>query len=438
MRILILSIFLLVFTSCNDKFTTAKERQITFTEKNHALDNNDNFSPDNKFLCYDTRGTVFNESLDNTKSIEIVEIATGKETIIWNPPSITGNQAAPGLGATSYHPIENKLIFISGPSIEEVEKRGFYSQKNRTALVVSTDGLQNVSYPDLRDVESEITPLGAHRGGTHRHEYSKKGNRIGFTYDDYLCTDYDRTIGVLFECNYAPKGATHCFSLIVKPAKKGQSKAGEIEKATGDSWVDSVGTKRAFIGKVRAENGEDYENSLFVAELPDYIESIKLNSGTKSTYPEAMDGVKIRRLTNSKFADGIVRGSNDGKYIAYFDRDSSGVKQIFIIPVDGSDMLDDIRFKPHQVTFNNSDASALRWHPTGKYIFYIVSGNIAVSRLGKGAIENRTTFLTNDDKKREHLVVSHDGKTLAYTIKVTGKDKQEFRQIFILDFNPIQ
>lgn len=76
-----------------------KEKQISFSPKNHALDNNDNFSPDNRFLCYDTRGTVFNDNLGNCKSIEKIEIETGIETILWQPGSITGEQAAPGVAA---------------------------------------------------------------------------------------------------------------------------------------------------------------------------------------------------------------------------------------------------------------------------------------------------------------------------------------------------
>jgi hypothetical protein len=35
-----------------------KEHQITFSAKTHALDNNDNFSPDGQYLCYDTRNRL--------------------------------------------------------------------------------------------------------------------------------------------------------------------------------------------------------------------------------------------------------------------------------------------------------------------------------------------------------------------------------------------
>ena len=94
------------------------EQQLTFNAKTHALDNNDNFSPDAKYLCYDTRNMVFNSNLANSKAIEKVEIATGRETILWQPASVSGENAAPGVAAVSYHPTENKVVFNSWPPIE--------------------------------------------------------------------------------------------------------------------------------------------------------------------------------------------------------------------------------------------------------------------------------------------------------------------------------
>ncbi|MCK5815772.1 MAG: hypothetical protein KAH07_07495, partial [Flavobacteriaceae bacterium] len=95
------------------------EKQITFESKTHALDNNDNFSPDGKYLCYDTRGMVYNNNLANCKSIEKVEIATGNTTVLWEPKSVSGENGAPGVAAVSYHPTENKVVFIHGPFLEE-------------------------------------------------------------------------------------------------------------------------------------------------------------------------------------------------------------------------------------------------------------------------------------------------------------------------------
>ncbi len=157
-----------------------EEKQITFSPRTHALDNNDNFSLNGRFLCYDTRGTIYNENLANSKSIEKVEISTGTETVLWEPPSITGEDAAPG---------------------------------------VDGEGRKTSFKVDMRDISNKETTPGAHRGGTHRHEYSRNGWRIGFTYDDFLVQDYDRTIGFMQPHALAPEGYTHYFSVILKPAR---------------------------------------------------------------------------------------------------------------------------------------------------------------------------------------------------------------------------
>ena len=418
-----------------------KEKQITFEEKTHALDNNDNFSPDGKFLCYDTRGSVFNDNLANCKSIEKVEIATGDITVLWEPPSVTGENAAPGVAAVSYHPTEDKVIFIHGPFLEEVEERGYYDIRNRTGKVVSADGKGNLTNIDMRDISiDQPTTPGAQRGGTHRHEYSRNGNRIGYTYDDFLQKDYDRTIGYMEANENSPEGYTHYFTVLLKPAKKGASKAGEIEKAYSDSWVDSNGSKRAFIGKVRAENGIDYENSLFVAEIPENVDITTTFSGDKNTYPIPPKGIKIRRMTHSIEDDGIVRGSYDGRRIAYLSEDESGVKQVFVIPSDGSDRSEDTEKRPKQVTNYKSDASNIRWDRTDDWVFSISNGNIFAGYVGNDKNFGEVIPITNDDLDRSSLVVSPDGSRLAYNIEIPVKEykgelKKEYKQIFVLELD---
>ena len=424
--------------SHNEKGTIMTEKQISFTAKNHALDNNDNFSPDGKFLCYDTRGTVYKTNLANCKSIEKIEISTGEETILWEPESVTGEEAAPGVAAVSWHPSENKVIFIHGPLLEEVEERGYYGIRNRTGVEVSADGLGTITKVDLRDVATQRPTIpGAQRGGTHRHEYTRNGIRIGFTYDDYIQQDINRTIGYMEASQYASDGYTHYFAVLLKPAEKGKSKAGEIEKAYGDSWVDYDGKMRAFVGDVRAENGIDYDTALFVAEIPDETDITSAFSGNNLEYPTPPKGIKIRRLTHSGKVDGIVRGSFDGKQIVYLNKDNNGIMQIAVIAADGSDISPDKSKHPVQLTNFDSDASAVRWHPSNNWIFSIVNGNVAVTNVR----QKKTIQLTDDNKKRDELVVSPNGNTLAYTIVVSHKEaEKEFRQIFLLevDWNKIE
>ncbi len=419
-----------------------KETQISFSDKNHALDNNDNFSPDNRFLCYDTRGTVFNENLANCKSIEKIEISTGVETVLWQPESVTGEQAAPGVAAVSWHPKEDKVIFIHGPLLDVVNDRGYYAITNRAGVEVSADGKGAITKVDMRDVATNRpTTPGAQRGGTHRHEYTRNGNRIGFTYDDFLNTNYDRTIGYMEANIKAPSGYTHYFAVILKPAEKGQAKPGEIEKSYGDSWVDSAGKMRAFIGKVRAENGIDYQTDLFVADIPESVDITTAFSGNGTEYPEPPTGIKIRRLTHSGIAEGIVRSSFDGNLIAFLSPDSAGILQVFVINAHGSDLSTDENLKPLQLSTLNSKLSTPRWHPKKNWLFAISDGNIAAICAEQGKNFGNTIMLTADLQDRNELVVSIDGNTLAYTIFKHENENAEkkFRQIFImeLDWNKI-
>lgn len=414
------------------------ETRVSFSEKNHALDNNDNFSPCDRFLCYDTRGTVYNENLANCKSIEKVEVGTGRETVLWEPESVTGEEAAPGVAAVSWHPAEDKVIFIHGPLLSEVEERGYYGIRNRTGVEVSVDGTGKTTKIDCRDVSTEGPTLpGAHRGGTHRHEYSRNGNRIGFTYDDFLLPQFDRTIGYMEPNDTAPEGYTHYFAVLLKPSETGKSKPGEIEKAYGDSWVDPAGTMRAFIGKARSENGVDYDTALFVADVPKDVDVTSAYSGDKDNYPKPPEGVKIRRLTYGLTVHGIVRGSPDGSKIAFLAEDENRIKQAFII--DSRSTESNLNTENHfrQVSRFTSGASFIRWHPSGNWVFAVVYGNIAALYTGEDENFGTTFWLTNDEKERAELVVSNNGNMLAYNMLVPDKTGTRlYKQIFVLELEP--
>ena len=441
--VLIVFVVLTGFAGCktknqNKKITmTLPEKQISFSEKNHALDNNDNFSPDDRFLCYDTRGTVFNDNIGNCKTIEKIEISTGTETVLYKPESITGEQAAPGVGAVSWHPSDNKVIFIHGPLVEEIEERGYYGMPNRTGVEVTADGKQTLTKVDMRDISADRPTIpGAHRGGTHRHEYTRNGKRIGFTYDDFLVQNIDRTIGYVEPNTAAPEEYSHFFAVLLKPVEKGKSKPGEIEKAYGDSWVGSAGTMRAFIGKVRAENGIDYDTSLFVADVPENIDITTASSGDAITYPKPPVGIKIRRLTFSRTVSGIVRGSVDGKRIAFLAKDDNGTDQVFLIDSMGSEHSPDPKKQPRQLSHFSSDATFVRWHPQNKWIFAVTGGNIAALYTGENKNFGKTIMLTNEPGDRTELVVSNNGKLLAYNRMVKTQNNQKwYKQIFTLNLD---
>ncbi len=425
----------------------AQERQVTFSAKNHNLDNNDNFSPDQKFLCYDTREMV-GPGLDNCQSIEKVEIATGTETVLYAPTkTLTGEKCAPGLGAASYHPELDKVAFIHGPPLDQVESRGYYGKPNRNGAEVAGDGSQKLTWIDFRDVDTSRPTLpGAHRGGTHRHEYTLDGRRIGYTYDDFLRPEYARTIGYMEPHKDAPGGASHYFCVLIKPAKTGESKPGEIESAYGDSWIGKKGLMRAFIGKVRAADGVGYEESLFVVDVPATVDITTAKAGSANEYPTPPKGLTVRRLTHT-LAVGVVRGTVQGDRIAYYADDANGKKQIFIIASDGSDKDPDPKKRPIQLThFEDGAGPGVRWHPSGDALAVTTNGAIAVICTKPGDDFGKSKLLTGEDtvSPRLELVWSPDGTQFAYVRAVPTKDadgkpyqtyaKKDPQQIFVLPY----
>lgn len=424
------------------------EQQHTFAPKNHDLDNNDNFSPDDQWLCYDTRETD-GVGIDNCRSIEALNLATGEERVLYAPhPVLTGSRPAPGVGAVSFSPVENSVIFIHGPAVAELDTRGPYAKPNRQGAIVSLDGSGVVRWADCRDVATDRDTLpGAHRGGTHRHEYAPDGRYIGFTYDDFLLPQYDCTIGCMVPSAKAPCGASHYFMILVPMVPKDTAKPGEIEKAWGDSWAAPDGSRRAFIGKIRNDDGNTYDQSLFVVDLPHPIDLASIDSGGPDRYPRPPKGTKIHRITHT-WADGVVRGAPDGSQIAYYARDPEGQLQIFLVATDGSDHARHEDKRPRQLTrFPGGVSQYLRWHPSGRSIACLSARNgLAAVSTVPGPGFGEVTWLSPEDTspERTRLVLSHDGKTLAYNkpTPATGTngapqrsyDGKDFQQIYTVPY----
>ena len=161
-------------------------------------------------------------------------------------------------------------------------------------------------------------------------------------------------------------------------------------------------------------------------------------SGNGNEYPEPPAGILIRRLTHSGKAEGNVRGSFDGKQIAYCAPDSAGVMQVFVIDALGSDRSEIANLNPRQLTSFNENAANPRWHPKKNWIFVTTGGNIAAICAEPGNNFGKTFLLTNDNQERNALVVSNDGNILAYNLFVDTKAENEtkkFRQIFVVELD---
>ena len=451
-------IVLLTLGACSTSESYKTEVQLTKDlSRNHDLDNNDNFSPDGKWLVYDTRTGV--GGIGGSPSVERVNIETGENQVLFGVPD--NHDYGPGAGAASYHPIENKVIFIHGLPV--CTAKNPYQQWRRTGVIVS-DNQPNVPIlMDARDITSPFTP-GALRGGTHRHEWSRDGKWVGYTYNDAIMKKLEDSTGVKWNLRtIAVSNQRHRVVLrhndpeesvagpwfsavVVRVVPSPKPGSDEISNAAGDSWIGMPGYQkpdgtiqaaRAFIGKVNNTNGNPVDE-LFVVDIPDSINvpgEYGPLEGTRTTAMMPPKGTVQRRLTHtaeSKYpgCGGVVRSSSDGKFISYLAKDQNGIQQIFLISPAGGE--------PVQITEHASNVqTGVRWSKDNSHIAYVWDNSVVITEVSKrpfGERFKRITARTTDHPS--NIVWSNDNKTIAYNklVTITGKHDQK-QQIFVLKLN---
>ncbi|MFO1021869.1 MAG: DUF3748 domain-containing protein [Planctomycetales bacterium] len=430
----------------------AAERQITQgTEYDHVLDNNDNFSPDDRFLVFDTRE---GEKIPESKLIAKVEIATGKITPLYH--LYDSSPLGPGVIAASYAPHCDEVIFIHGP-VNITGPETAYEKHRRAGAIVSADGLRQIRFADARHVTAPFIP-GALRGGTHRHEFSGDGQFVGFTYNDEVVRAHGlkigkhldlRTIGVtrlglpvlVPPTSHFPNHSAGFSVLVVVVVPDPKPGSDEISHAAFDSWVGLHGYRkpdgtrqraRAFIGTTRDKHNQPVDE-LYIVDIPEDITCpgpLGPLQGTETTFPMPPAGARQRRLTHTENSSnpgcmGNARSSHDGSRISFRMRDSKGQWQIFLLsPLGGV---------PEQATsIEGGVTTDARWHPAGHTIASVAGNRILLTTVTPGPDFGKTRILSDRAPAPFGLVWSHDGKTLAYNRIIPAADRP-ITQIFVAD-----
>jgi len=452
--LILISLGSFLFLSCT---TTKEHQEIQVTHnlnKNFDLDGRYNFSPDDKWLVYDTR--VEGGGIGRCLSIEKVNVETGEIVVLYETKNPT--QFGPGVGAPSYNHIENKIIFIHG--LLNCNKDHPYQQWRRTGVIIDEANPGVPIFMDARDVTPPFTP-GALRGGTHQHEWSGDGKWIGYTYNDAIMKKLEnktgvhwnlRTIGVStalcpVEVDHDSEGenndGTHFSVLVVKVVPNPKPGSNEIDHANDDSWVGKHGYEkedgtwqraRAFVGTVRNKSGKPIRE-IFIVDIPEKIDIPSKNGpleGTTTTFPMPPQNTIQRRLTFTAESEhpgvlGFTRCSSDGKFISYRAKDKNGVLQIFFISPFGGN--------PIQVTKHDSDViSAVQWSPDNSMIYYVCDNSIIECNVREGENFGQWKRITQKTVEAPtNIILSHDGKTIAFNRNVpTEENKKKMRQVFIV------
>lgn len=427
-----------------------KETQLSKSEIGHTLNTGQVFSHDNEWIVFDHRNN--DGDIKITDGIGIINVNTGEERLIYKVDNQTVH--GPGVGAASFSPVENKVIFIHGIRNAAADKP--YDFTRRTGVAINIKEPQQPIFMDARQVEPPYI-IGALRGGTHAHSWSGDGQMISFTYNDYVLeqlakTDPKvkdlRTIGLMFPKKvvvYNPSNLENndgeMFSVLAATVTENPKPgSNEIDKAFDECWIGtdgylkSDGTKQhkaiAFQGNVKDLNGNTI-TEIFVADIANDITTTSFEpivAGTENTRPAVPKGITQRRITFSKKgATGPrnwLRSSADGSQVFFLSADDKDIVQAYSVSPNGGN-IKQITKNPFSIT------SPINISPDGLYLSYIADQSVFVTEILTGISQRLTQQYVAPEKLNGAVVWSNDGRKLAFNRYVKSENGM-FLQIFLL------
>ncbi|WP_205630882.1 DUF3748 domain-containing protein [[Enterobacter] lignolyticus] len=401
-------------------------KQVTFAPRHHQLTNINTWTPDGQWLVYDVRpsGASF-----TGETIERVNVTTGEVEVIYR--AVNGAH----VGVVTVHPAEEQYVFIRGPENPDADWQ--YDFHHRQGVIAHNGQTSNL---DAMDITAPYTP-GALRGGSHVHVFSPDGRRVSFTYNDHVLHERDpaldlRNVGVavpygpVYPAGAHPRnyGGSRWCVLVSRTTPTPAPGSDDINRAYEEGWVGN--DRLAFIGDTLSARGEKVPE-LFIVDLPKDEPGWKRAGatplqGTPQTMPAPPAGVMQRRLTftHQNRYPGLVsqprhwvRSNPQGDTLAFLMRDDNGVAQLWCISPQGENL--------RQVTTASGVQSSFNWHPSGKWLGFVLENRLALCDVATGEI----TFLTTDRENppsADAVVFSPDGALIAWMEDVDG-----YRQLWV-------
>jgi hypothetical protein len=428
-----------------------KERQLTSSPKGHCLHNTQVFSDDDSLIVYDTRND--DSQIQTTDSVEMINVQTGKETLVYQVPQ--QNEFGPGAGAASFSPTHKSIMFLRG--LLNCNQQQPYAFNRRSGIKIDLDQLNRAKNLDARNIIEPLVP-GALRGGTHAHQWSGDGNWISYTYNDYLLDELskqqadkklNRSVGIMipdYPVTIArpddPENFSgSMFSMLISDLKAdAKPNTDEIFAAVDECWIGTNGYQTAngkwqrkaiaFQGCLYNESGEE-KREVYIADLPEHFihEELMQITGSLTSPPLVPESIQQRRLTHTQ--NGIcgprhwLRSSADGILIAFLSYDGNGVVQVFGVSPQGG--------QPYQISWLKAGVSGpFNISPDGQYIACLSDNNVWITDIKSGRAE-QVTFYDPLDKAVGSVIWNNKGNQLAYNRYVKHADGFTYLQIFLLE-----
>ena len=431
-------LYLLVLTAifgCNPKNTTMQRiKTLTSSDKGHMLHHNGSFNATDEWIVFDTRNDE--TKIGETGEIGIVNVKTKEEKIIY----LTTDQTVygPGVGAVSFHPSEDRVIFIHG--LLDAHKGMPYGMTRRFGMMVDLSSPLKGIPADCRDVTSPYQ-AGTLRGGSHSHCWSSDGNMISFTYNDQFVNPELRTVGVMVQPDqeiFVDSAAgniqgKYYSAIIADVIAEPENGSDQISKAFDECWLgnisDDPNPSIVFQGTTKNKDGEDVVEIFLVDIDPQKILQDKEaigNDGEKIRVPK---GIVSKRLSHSE--NGLsdlrhwLRSSPDGKFVYALAKDKNGFNQIARCEVQTGELknISNLDF---------SISSPINIDPKGEKITFIANNNVYLFDLKSLKADKTTDFGSDDLPLLGVPVFSRDGSKLAFNqfVEKDGRKNVQIKMIY--------
>lgn len=426
----------MIMNSCVSEKKEKAIVQLTQTASGHTLHHNGVFSPDGQWIVFDGRND--DTRIGETSVIGVVNIKTGEERVIYQTKNPT--QYGPGVGAASFSPVADRVIFIHG--LINADKEKPYDLSRRTGVTIDLERPLQPVFMDARDVTAPYTP-GALRGGTHSHCWSGDGRMISFTYNDALVEPDLRTVGVMFDAGHpvlvdsseGNNSGQYYAAVITDVVPEPHPGSDEISRAFDECWVGRSGYTNAagqrvsyaiaFQGNTRNEKGE-MVTEIFIATIdPVAILNDTAVVGVKGERPHVPKGVRVQRITRTEKGLSHVRhwlrASPDGQFIYALAPDDKGIAQIMRFATNSG-----------QASFLTQNATPVDYsfnlNKEGNQIAYVTSNNVYLLDLLTNKNRQLTFNEPNDLKVVGAPSFSPDGHLLVYN-QYRSMEQQQFLQL---------
>jgi len=402
---------------------------LTASDTGHTMHHNNAFSKDDEWIVFDGRND--DTKIGETSTIGIVNVRTGEEKIIYQ----TQNQTiyGPGVGAVSFSPTSDRVIFIHGLTNADSVKP--YDMSRRIGVGIDIDSPLQAFHYDPRDVVAPYTP-GSLRGGTHSHCWSADGRLISFTYNDEFVDPDLRTVGVMVpvdrpvvvEKNAANNDGEMYAAIVSDVIREPKWGSDEISKAFDECWVGATHTI-AFQGHTRNERGELITEIYLVDIDEDLVKADAEAVGRQGERPHVPRGIQQRRL--SRTGKGLsdlrhwLRSSADGKYIYALAKDDQQRNQIVQCSVETGEFQ-------YISEFGFSIESPINISYQGGKITFIAGNNVYIFDIAAKTLQQLTDHKDSELKIVGAPVFSRKGDKIAFN-QFVRKDGQENVQIKLIE-----